>query len=108
MVNIRIYRDTAGRVCRFAAEGHSDFAPYGEDIVCAAVSVLLQTAILGLEELAQAEPDVTMTDGCLECRLSAGKGDDIVIDTILQTMLLGLQAIEADYAAFVSVSQIGV
>ncbi|NMB24766.1 MAG: ribosomal-processing cysteine protease Prp [Firmicutes bacterium] len=108
MVNIRIYRDTAGEIHRFAAKGHTGFAPHGEDIVCAAVSVLLQTAILGLEELAKAELSVEMSDGSLECRILAGKGNGIVTSTILNTMLLGLQAIETDYGDFIEVSEIGV
>ena len=46
MVRIEVYTDTAGRIHGFAAKGHSGFAPHGQDIVCAAVSVLLQTAVL--------------------------------------------------------------
>lgn len=32
-------------------KGHAKFAPHGEDIVCAAVSVLVQTFIASIEEL---------------------------------------------------------
>lgn len=106
MVNIKIYRDTAGEIYRFAAKGHSGFAPHGEDIVCAAVSVLLQTTILGLEALAKVELSVKMADGNLECQVLAGKGDGIVTSTILETMLLGLQAIETDYGDFIKVNEI--
>lgn len=37
--------------------GHADYAPRGHDIVCAAVSAIVQTAILGLEAIAQQYPD---------------------------------------------------
>jgi uncharacterized protein YsxB (DUF464 family) len=34
-------------------KGHAGYAPHGHDIVCAAVSAILQTAVLGLESVAQ-------------------------------------------------------
>ena len=36
--------------------GHANYAPYGEDIVCAGVSAILQTAVLGLENIAENYP----------------------------------------------------
>ncbi|NMB45239.1 MAG: ribosomal-processing cysteine protease Prp [Firmicutes bacterium] len=106
MVKIEIYTDIAGRINGFAAEGHSGFAPHGEDIVCAAVSVLLQTAVLGLEEVAAVAPEVVVGDGRLDCHLSAEYTGNGSVDTILQTMLLGLRAIETEYGDYVSVKQI--
>lgn len=38
-------------------KGHADYAPHGQDIVCAAVSVIMQTALLGLESLAATYPN---------------------------------------------------
>ena len=37
------------------SRGHSDYAERGEDIICAAVSVLMQALILGLTEIARLE-----------------------------------------------------
>lgn len=105
MIQISIYRDKTGRIRRFVAQGHSGYAPHGEDIVCAAVSALVQTAVLGLEGLTQITPGVVVEDGNLDCQISGCGGDNIKVDAILETMLLGLQAIEADYPAFVSICQ---
>ena len=33
----------------FIVEGHAEFAPHGQDIVCAGVSAIVQAAILGIE-----------------------------------------------------------
>ncbi|NMB11604.1 MAG: ribosomal-processing cysteine protease Prp [Firmicutes bacterium] len=106
MVKVEFYTDAAGRIYKFAAEGHSGFAPHGEDIVCAAVSVLLQTAVLGLQEVAGIKPQVVVGDGHLVCHLSAEETGNAAVHTILQTMLLGLQAIQAEYGGYVSVKQI--
>lgn len=38
-------------------KGHAGYAPHGQDIVCAGVSAILQTAVLGLEALANSHPD---------------------------------------------------
>lgn len=37
--------------------GHAEYDEYGKDIVCAGVSAIVQTAILGLEAIAQSYPN---------------------------------------------------
>lgn len=37
-------------------KGHAGYAPHGQDIVCAAVSAILQTAVLGIESIAATYP----------------------------------------------------
>lgn len=37
-------------------EGHADYAPNGSDIVCAAVSAILQSAQLGIINIAEQYP----------------------------------------------------
>lgn len=39
------------------ADGHANYAPNGQDIVCSAVSAILQTAVLGLQGIAEQYPD---------------------------------------------------
>ena len=49
---IKIYMEDKG----FIVKGHADYAPYGEDIICSAVSAIVQTAQMGLERLAEDYP----------------------------------------------------
>lgn len=49
MTVVRLDCDPAGRLIRCEASGHAGFAAHGTDIVCAAVSVLLRTALEVLE-----------------------------------------------------------
>ncbi|MCK9526197.1 MAG: ribosomal-processing cysteine protease Prp, partial [Limnochordia bacterium] len=52
MTKVEFYKNEEGYEWQgFCAHGHTGFAGHGEDIVCAAVSVLTQTAILGLNEV---------------------------------------------------------
>lgn len=49
MLEVTFYRDHRNQPSGLSASGHTDFAEHGEDIVCAAVSAILQAARLGLE-----------------------------------------------------------
>lgn len=50
MITIKIGR-LAGRVDFLSSKGHADYAEHGEDIVCAAVSAILQNLLQGAELL---------------------------------------------------------
>ena len=50
MTRIEIYRKK-GRVVGYKATGHSGYAEYGEDIVCAALSMALQLPLGGMQDV---------------------------------------------------------
>ncbi|MGH7707406.1 MAG: ribosomal-processing cysteine protease Prp [Vulcanimicrobiaceae bacterium] len=52
MVEIRIETDSRGRLSAFFAAGHAGWDELGSDVVCAAISTILQTAWLGLVDVA--------------------------------------------------------
>lgn len=66
MLEVTFYRDERRRLAGISALGHADFAAHGRDIVCAAVSAVLQAARIGLEEHACAELEARQTPGRLE------------------------------------------
>ena len=84
----------------FVAKGHSGYAEHGEDIVCAAVSALTQTAYFGLEKLVKAEMEFHIKDGELHLMLSKGLDAEKreKAELILGTMLLGLRSVEENYS----------
>ena len=49
MIRVTIYQNGSGQYCGFRMEGHAEFAAYGKDIVCAAVSVLVINTINSIE-----------------------------------------------------------
>lgn len=85
MLTVTFYRDDRGRLCGFAGQGHADFAEYGQDIVCAAVSAVLQAARLGLELHCDRRPDVHMTPGELQLRFSEAEREDPAVRAIVTT-----------------------
>lgn len=87
----------------YTVEGHVNFKLKGEDIVCAAVSTLTQTALLGL--IQYIAPDYSIHDSTLECHLPKliEATDRIRVNAILDTMILGLRNIEKNYPGYMEV-----
>ena len=91
----------------FKACGHSDFDEDGNDIVCAAVSALTQTAWMGLVQVAKVSLRHHMDQrrGRLSVVLSQ-KAERLPLDqaqTILATLNAGLTQIAQDYPGHVRV-----
>jgi uncharacterized protein YsxB (DUF464 family) len=63
VLDVIFYRDGRDRLAGVSARGHADFAEHGQDIVCAAVSAVLQAARLGLQEHAGVELEARQTPG---------------------------------------------
>ncbi|ADL12112.1 ribosomal-processing cysteine protease Prp [Acetohalobium arabaticum] len=96
MVKVIIERNQSGQVTEFRAEGHAEYGEYGSDIVCAAVSAILQTAVFGLTEHLGLSVEVDTSGGWLQCNL-----EDInatkEINAVLETMVIGLEKTAQSY-----------
>jgi uncharacterized protein len=68
VLEVIIYRDARDRLAGISARGHADFAAHGHDIVCAAVSAILQAARLGLQEHAGVTLEARQTPGLFHLR----------------------------------------
>ena len=95
------------RIVGFTAKGHSGFAERGEDIVCAAVSALTQTAYLGICEYVTDKAEAEMKDGELRLMLPEGleQAEAERAELILGTMLLGLRSVEENYSDYLKISK---
>ena len=107
MTTIEVYRRKDGRLCGLRAAGHAGAGDYGHDIVCAAVSVLTQTAVNALETVAgvQTSPIVDEKAGVLECLLPPGleAGQAGAADIVLRTVTQGLMDVQTTYPKYVRV-----
>ena len=70
MVSIGIQRNSDGQVIGCHMSGHAGYDEHGFDIVCAAVSALSATAMLGLTQIAQQEGEYTNSEGQCDIVLS--------------------------------------
>lgn len=97
MVTVTFYEDSLHRLSSFAASGHADFGEHGDDIVCAAVSALLQAARLGLEEHARVPLEVEQEAGTMRLTIPERHRDDAAVRAILATAELSVRQIASQY-----------
>ena len=83
----------------FSVSGHANMGEYGEDLVCAAVSAVVQTAILGITEVCHIPAGVSIEEGETHCILTKdAKQDEIQrAGIVFDTMIAGLRSIQASY-----------
>jgi hypothetical protein len=91
MINIEIVRNSDQAMVGFSVTGHANTAPHGQDIVCAGISALTQTAVLGLERQLKKEVQIKIASGNLKMNLL--DKPDALTDAVLETMLIGLTEI---------------
>ncbi|WZL71570.1 ribosomal-processing cysteine protease Prp [Clostridiaceae bacterium 35-E11] len=103
MIKIHIYRDTRKNITKYIIQGHANAAKYGEDIVCASVSILAQTTILALHELLSIDVIYEMKDGWLSCELPVDLSDDVreKANLILDAMLIGIRGTQGMYEKYI-------
>ncbi len=95
-------------IIQVECKGHTGFARNGEDIVCASVSSIVQTALLGLIEVANIKVDYTKNDdqGYLKFDikdLDKEKRHDA--DVILETMVKGIKDLESGFSKYVKLEE---
>lgn len=106
MIRIEIYHSDEGQdIIGFIVKGHAGFASHGKDIVCSAVSVLTQTAVLGLAQFAGIKVDYHVNKGDLKCILPKNitKIQMVQAQAILQTMYIGLKSVKENYSNFIRI-----
>ena len=98
---VAFFRRPDGILTGYRAQGHTGYAPAGQDIVCAAVSALTQSTLNGLRSVLKAPVmfDIDDQGASLEAELTpeASKEQVEQAQLLLVTMLEGLQAIERSY-----------
>jgi uncharacterized protein len=103
MLDVRFRRDSRDRLSSVVSRGHAEQAEHGEDVVCAAVSALLQAAWAGLTDVAQVDVSGHRTPGDLVMRWPAEVRDRADVHAIVATAELAIRQIasQAEYRRFV-------
>jgi len=107
MTAIRIFRKN-GAIERVISKGHSGYAESGKDIVCAAVSAILITAVNGCERLAKITLGKVEKSGFLEFWLpqELAKDEKEICAHVLDAMALGIKDLAAEYPSYVKSEEI--
>lgn len=104
MTSVEILRDADGKIYEFRSR--TGYAEAGRGLVSAGVASVLQTAVLGLEEYLKLKPKVEQEKGYLACQLERDIFLNREIDAILETMVLGLRAMEREYPDYLKVEEV--
>ncbi len=109
MIEVRVKRAPDGSIAEMRVTGHAGYAEHGEDIVCAGVTALVVTALIGLRQVARHPHEGEATEGWMYCKLKPGGTPESFTraQAILETTVLGLRDIEKDYREFVRVTEGG-
>ena len=92
-------------LCAISSEGHAGFAGEGRDIVCGAISALMQALLGGLEDVLGLA-DVRFESDALKPRMSIEwGGGGAPAQQIALTVLLSLKGVAASYPGYVSVDE---
>jgi uncharacterized protein YsxB (DUF464 family) len=97
MLVVHFRRDSRDRLSSFFAEGHAEAGDYGEDIVCAAVSSVLQAAWLGLDEHAKLALVADRTSERLEVAWPESERERTDVVAIVRTAELAVAQIASQY-----------
>lgn len=103
MTFVKVIRDK-GRITEVICDGHTGYAAEGEDIVCAALSSVVQTAVLGLMGVAGIPVVLTRREdeGYLKFTLPVlDESQRHDADMILETMYLGIADLHEGYSDFI-------
>jgi uncharacterized protein YsxB (DUF464 family) len=96
MIKITVYKDSKSDYRGFEVSGHAGYAEAGQDIICAAVSVLTINTINAIERFTD---DAFTTESCEEnAEISLTFTDSISKEStlLMDSMVLGLQELEDD------------
>lgn len=103
MTIIKIKREN-GHIVKVNCDGHTDFGEEGEDIVCAALSSVVQTAILGLLKVAVIPIDYQILDQVGSLQFTLPKLTDKErhdADMILETMFCGIADLNEGFSKYI-------
>ena len=98
MVTVTVLREK-GTPVGFELTGHADQGAYGEDVVCAGISAITQTAVLGITDVLKLDAACTRESGHVRCELSRETSPEDVKKAaiVFNTMIAGLSSLQQAY-----------
>ena len=91
------FSSQADRTHTLQVSGHAEWSAPGSDIVCAAVSVLVENLGNALELLVDARPAVVAKDGMYVLTVRADGNRAEQVELLLASTLLGLRSLAEAY-----------
>lgn len=103
MIEVRFLRKS-GFLVAFTYDGHADYDEYGKDIVCAAVTAQCMMIYNGLDEVMKIRNKIDLNNdgGYLSVSIDGASPDEKKeAQVLMETLLLGIKAIELQHGNFI-------
>lgn len=99
MTKVEVLRKN-GRIISYKAVGHAEYGEYGSDIVCAALSIALQTPLAGFQDVLDIYPRFEVSDdGLISVDLADMnlKNKEREVNALLESMLIIVKQLSKNY-----------
>lgn len=109
MTNVTIEKK-GNNIKKITCDGHTNYGEKGEDIVCSALSSIVQTALMGILIVAgvNAKTKRNDDDGFLSIEIPSGLDENTQhdVDVITKTMLLGISDLNEGFSDYIELEVI--
>ena len=108
MIRIKVRRNRSKRIRSILVTGHAEYDAAGYDVVCAAVSALVQTIPLAFDKVLGLDMIYLREKGRFWAFLPQLDEEELVLlqaEAIFQAMLVGLRNMEASYQDFIEIKE---
>lgn len=109
MITIRIKRDKNTFIQSFEMSGHANSGPYGQDLVCAAVSAVSIGTINAIHTLTGVNlvSDVEEEGGFIHCDVPSNLPKETFdnVQLLMEGMIVSLKSIEEKYGKFIQINE---
>ncbi len=103
MINLTILKSNDA-ITTLQAKGHSGYAEAGQDIVCSAVSTIMQTTLNGLLEVTKTDVDYEVNQDIPFLRITV-KAEDEKAQVLMKSAYLALKQIADDYKKYIKIKE---
>lgn len=103
MINLTILKSNDA-ITTIQAKGHSGCAEAGQDIVCSAISTIMQTTLIGLTEVVKTNVDYEIDENIPFMRISVSAGDKQA-QLLMKTAYLAVKQIAGDYKNYIKIKE---
>ena len=103
MINLTILKSNDA-ITTLQAKGHSGYAEAGKDIVCSAVSTIMQTTLNGLLEVTKTDVDYEVNQDIPFLRITV-KAEDEKAQILMKSAYLALKQIADDYKKYIKIKE---
>ena len=101
MILVRVQRNRT-EISKITVSGHAESAPYGEDLICAAVSSIVTGTLNAIDEMAKGSCLISQNE---EKTVIEVKKTDSKIPIILDVMLYQLKTLAESYSEYLEVEE---